>query len=115
VFFLINSFWLIPPLKQASLVKTTDDNLKTKPKDFWKYFYKFKKNNHVVTQLKIGVNGITQPKYFVGAFADHFSPVVIPKNARSTSSEFLNVPSILDSEVKQVIQLLSPSKCVGPD
>jgi hypothetical protein len=33
-------------------LKSTDDNLKAKPKDSQKYVSKFKKNDHVVTQLK---------------------------------------------------------------
>jgi hypothetical protein len=41
--------------------------------------------------------------------------VVILNNARFTFSDFLNVPSISDADVKQAIRRLSPSKCVGPD
>jgi hypothetical protein len=64
--------------------------------------------------MKTGENG-TQPKCIVEAFADHFSPVVIPTNARFIFSNFFNISSIFDSDAKQAIQLLSPSNCVGPD
>jgi hypothetical protein len=43
-------------------LKSVDDSLKTKPTDFWKYVSKFKKIDHVVTQLKIGENVISQPQ-----------------------------------------------------
>jgi hypothetical protein len=33
-------------------LQSTDDNQKTKPKDFWKHVLTFKKNEHVVAQLK---------------------------------------------------------------
>jgi hypothetical protein len=79
-----------------------DDNLKTKPKDFWKYVSKFKKNEHVVNQLKIGQNVITEPQCNVEAFADNFSTifnspssVVIPNNAQSFTSDFLKCSSHL--------------------
>jgi hypothetical protein len=32
-------------------LKSVDDNLKAKPKDFWKYVSKFKKNYHVFAQI----------------------------------------------------------------
>jgi hypothetical protein len=72
---------------------------------------KFKKNDHVVTQLRIGENVITQPQCIVESFADHFSSifnspfsVVIPNNARFIFSfYFLNFSSISDSDVKQEI------------
>jgi hypothetical protein len=41
-------------------LKSMDDSRKTQPKDFWKYVSKFKNNDHVVTQLKIGENVITE-------------------------------------------------------
>jgi hypothetical protein len=105
-------------------LKSINVKLKTKPKDFWKYVSKFKKNDHVVTQFKIGENVITQPQCprIVEDFAEHLpfffnspSSAVIPNNARFTSSGFLNVPSISDSDFKQELRSLKPSKCVGPD
>jgi hypothetical protein len=105
-------------------LKFIDDNLTTKPKRFWKYILKLKKNNHVVTQIKIGEYIITQPQCIVEAFADHFPSilfppcsVVIPINARFSFSDSLNVPSISDYAyvVEQTIRSLSPSMCVSPD
>jgi hypothetical protein len=92
---------LKPAIKKGRLcwLKSIDDNLKTKPKDFGKYASKFKKNDHVVTQLKVSENVITQPQCIVEAFAGHFSSifnfpssVIIPNNACFTLSHFLNVP-----------------------
>jgi hypothetical protein len=56
-------------------LKSIDDNLKTKPKGFWKYISKFKKNYHVSTQLKIGENVITRLQCIVEGFAHNFSPI----------------------------------------
>jgi hypothetical protein len=67
---------------------------------------------------------MTPPQCIVEAFADHFpsvfnslslSSVIIPNKARLIFCDFFNVPSISDSDVKQAIRRLSPSKCVGPD
>jgi hypothetical protein len=49
-----------------------EDNLKTQPKDFWKYVSRFRKNERVVNQLKTGQKIITKPQSIVEAFADHF-------------------------------------------
>jgi hypothetical protein len=56
-------------------LKSVCDNLKTKPKNFWKYVSKFKKNDHVVTHLQIGENIITQPQCIVEASANHISSI----------------------------------------
>jgi hypothetical protein len=65
---------------------------------------------------------MAQPQCIAEAFADHFSSifnsssfVVIPNNACFTFYDFLNIPSISDSDVKQAIRRLSLSKYVGPD
>jgi hypothetical protein len=34
-------------------LKSINDNLKTKLNNFWKHVSKFKKNDHLVTQIKI--------------------------------------------------------------
>jgi hypothetical protein len=57
-------------------LKSIDDSLRTKPKDFWKYVSKFMKNDHVVTQLRIGENVLTQPLCIVEAFAGNFSSIL---------------------------------------
>jgi hypothetical protein len=62
-----------------------------------------------------------QPHCIIEAFADHFSSMfnsppsfVIPNNGLFIL-RFLNFPSISDSNVKQAVQPLSPSKCFDPD
>jgi hypothetical protein len=79
-----------------------------------------KKNDHVITQLKIGENVITQPRSIPEGIADYFSSifnypssVVFPNNVHFYY--FVNVPSISDSDVKQAIRRLSSSKCVGSE
>jgi hypothetical protein len=42
-----------------------DGNLKSKPKYIWKYFSKFKKSDHVFTQLRSSENIIIQPPVFL--------------------------------------------------
>jgi hypothetical protein len=39
-------------------LKSIDDNVKTKPKEFWKYVFEFKKNDHI-TELRIDEKIIT--------------------------------------------------------
>jgi hypothetical protein len=53
-------------------VQSVEDNLKTSPKDFWKYVSRFKKNE--LSQLKNSQKVITEPRRIVEAFADHFLP-----------------------------------------
>jgi hypothetical protein len=106
-------------------LKSVDDSLKTKPKDFWKHVSKLKKIDHVVTQVKIGKHYITQAQRIVEAFANHFSLIfsspssdVIPNNALFTFSDFLNFPSIstltlsrqFDAEARRgvSVQMISP-------
>jgi hypothetical protein len=68
-----------PTIKTDKLrwLKSIDDSLKTKPKDFWKYVSKLKKINHV-TQLKIGKHLITQAQCTVEAFEDNFFSIFNP-------------------------------------
>jgi hypothetical protein len=84
--------------------------------------FKFKKNDHVVTEIKFVGNVTTQPHCIAEAFADHFSPifnspsfVVIPNNAHFTFFNFLNISSISDSDVMLAIRCLSQTKRVDPD
>jgi hypothetical protein len=53
-------------------LKTVDDNLKSKPKDFWRRVFKFKKNYHVVTQLKIGENKDDTASLYCWSFCGSF-------------------------------------------
>jgi hypothetical protein len=53
-----------------------EDILKTQPKNFWKYISRFKHYEHVVKQLKIGQQVITEAQSIVEVFADHFSTIL---------------------------------------
>jgi hypothetical protein len=54
-----------------------DDNLRSKPKDYWKYISELKDNYHALIQLKIDDILITEPQCTAEAFADHFCSVLI--------------------------------------
>jgi hypothetical protein len=106
----------------VGLVKTIDNNLRTQPKNSWKYISKFKTNDLSVAQIEIGNKIIAEPRLIADAFADHFSSIFnssssvhAPNNSDFTSSDFLNIPYISDSDVEIAISRLRLTKCVGPD
>jgi hypothetical protein len=76
-----------------------ESNLRTQPKQFWKYISKFKNTYHTVTHIKSGDNFIMEPQLIVEAFADHFRSVFNSFSATQvcyipvemTSSNFLNI------------------------
>jgi hypothetical protein len=55
---------------------------------------------------------VTSPPYFCSIF---ISSVDIPNNIHLNFSDFLNVPSISDSDVKQAFRRLRSSKCINAD
>jgi hypothetical protein len=92
--------------------------MKTKPKNLWKYISKFRENYQVFAQLKIAENKITQAQctLLLKPWIIFLpSSVVILNNARFMLSDFLNIPSVSVSDVKQAVRCFSPSKYVGPD
>jgi hypothetical protein len=100
-----------------------DSNLRTQPKQFWKFVSKFKNNYHTVTQIKSGYNFITEPQLIAEAFADHIRSTFNSSSAtqvhynpvETTTSDLLNVPFVFDSDVRRTIRCLKSTKSVGPD
>jgi len=82
-----------------------------------------KHNYHTLTQIKSGDNFITEPQLIAEAFADHFRSIFNSSSAtqvhynpvETTSSDFLNVPFVFDSDVRRAIRRLKSTKSVGPD
>jgi hypothetical protein len=56
-------------------LKTTDNNLRTQPKNVWKYISKCERNDKYVTPIEIGNKIITEPQIITDAFADHFCSI----------------------------------------
>jgi hypothetical protein len=103
-------------------LKTIDNNFRTQPKHIWIYISKFKRNDKSVTQIETGNKIITEPQLIADASADQFSSIFkssssahVPKNSDCISSDFLNIPSISDSDVERAISRLRSMKCVGPN
>lgn len=74
-------------IKQDRLrwLKPVDDNLRTPPKQFWKYFAKFKNNEHTAAQIKTGHNFITEPQLIAEASAHYFPSVFNVPSCRKRS------------------------------
>jgi hypothetical protein len=96
--------------------------LRTQPKHFWKYIYKFKRNDQSVTQIEIGNKIITEQKLIADVSADQFSSsfnssssVHVPSNSDCISSDFPNITYVSDSDVEQAVSHLRTTKCVRPD
>jgi hypothetical protein len=64
-----------------------------------------------------------KPQLIAEAFADHFRSIFNSLSAmqdyckpvETTSSDFLNVPFVLDSDVRRAFRRLKSTKSVGPD
>jgi hypothetical protein len=101
-------------------LKSTDENLKSQPKKFWKYAASFRKRNATSIQLEIEGKHLIEPCNVADELSKHFQsaynnpcPVVFPN--LSSSSEFLSLAPVSDSDVFQAIKGLRPSKSVGVD
>jgi hypothetical protein len=60
----------------VACLKSVNDDVKARPNNFWKYASELKKNEHVVTKLKMGKHLITQAHCIVEAFANNFSSIL---------------------------------------
>jgi hypothetical protein len=104
-------------------LKSVDSNLRTQPKQFWKCVSKFKNNYHSVTQNKSGDNFIAEQQLITEAFADHFRSIfncssatqIHHNSVETTSSDFLNVLFVFDSDIRRAIRRLKSTKLVGPN
>jgi hypothetical protein len=101
-------------------LKSVDENLKSQPKQFWKYVASFRKRNSNSIQLEVDGNHLFKPHEVADEFSKHFQsvynnpgPIVFPTTL--SSSEFLPLASVSDSDIIKAIKRLRPSKSVGVD
>ncbi|PNF20051.1 hypothetical protein B7P43_G05268 [Cryptotermes secundus] len=101
-------------------LKSVDENLKSQPKQFWKYVASFRKRNSNSIQLEVDGKHLIEPNDVADEFSKHFQtvyhnpgPIVFP--ILLSSSEFLPLASVSDSDVIKAIKRLRPSKSVGVD
>jgi hypothetical protein len=102
-------------------LETINANLKTQPKQFWKYVASFRKKSSSSIQLMVDGTHLTDHSEVANAFANHFqssfnnpSPGVFSCPS-SSSSGSISVPPITDSDIFKALKRLKPSKSVGLD
>jgi hypothetical protein len=99
-------------------LKSTDQNLKSQPKKFWKYVISFRKRNSTYIQLKVDGKYLIELCDVADEFSKHFQPVykniypvVFP--AILSSSQFLSLASVRDLNIFKNIKRLRPSNYIG--
>jgi hypothetical protein len=97
-----------------------DDNLKSQPKQFWKYVTSFRKRNSNSIQLEVDGKHLIKPNHAADEFSNHFQSVYYNSCpfvllTLLSSSEFLPLALVSDSDVIKAIKRLRPSKSVGVD
>jgi Notch-like protein len=97
-----------------------DENLETQPKHFWKYVPYIRKRNSNSIQLEVDGKHLIKPNDIAEEFSKHFQsvyhsrcPTVYP--TLLSSSEFLPLTSVPDSDIIKAIKRLRPSKSDGVD
>jgi hypothetical protein len=94
-------------------LKSMDENLNSQPKQFWKYVASFRKRNSNTIQLEVDDNHADEfSKNFQSLYNNHY-PIIFP--TLLSSSEFLPLASVSDSDVIKAIKRPRPSKSVGVD
>jgi hypothetical protein len=99
-------------------IKSIDDSLKTTLENSWNMSLSLKRmimlslNNAKIKEHSPSV--LLRPLWIILLWFKTL-PLVILNNIHLIFSNLFSVPSISDSDVKQAILRLSPSKCVGPD
>jgi hypothetical protein len=94
-----------------------DANLKSQPKQFWKYVASFRKINSTSIQLEVDGKHLIELCEVTHEFSKQFQlvynnpyPVVFP--TLSSFSKFLSLASVPVSDVFKVIKRLRPSKAI---
>jgi hypothetical protein len=98
-------------------LKTVDENLKPQSKQFWKYVASFRKRNSNFIQLEVHGKHLNKaiavaegfPKDFQSVYSNP-CPNVLP--TLLSSSEFLPLAPVSNSDVIKAIKRLRPSKSV---
>jgi hypothetical protein len=101
-------------------LKSIDDNLKSQPKQFWKYVASYRKINFISIQLEVDGTHLAEPYKVSDAFTKHFQTVyntpctgVFPSLLQY--SEFLSLAPISELDICRALRCLRPSKSVGLD
>jgi hypothetical protein len=101
-------------------LKSIDDNLKSEPKQFFKYVASYRKRNSASIQPDVDSTHLAEPYKVSDAFSKHFQSVyntlcsiVFP--SLSQSSECLSSALISELDIRKALRGLRPSKSVGLD
>jgi hypothetical protein len=101
-------------------LKSFDENLKSQPKQFWKYEASSRERNSASIQLEVDGKRLIKPCDVAGKFSKHFqsvnnNPFHVVFPTLSSSSEFLSLAPVSDSDVSKAVKRLSPSTSAGVD
>jgi hypothetical protein len=101
-------------------LKSTDDNLKSQPKQFCKYMASYRKINSTSIQLEVDGTHLAEPYNVADAFAKNFqsvynTPCTGVFSSLSQSSEFLSLTPISELDICEALRYLRPSKSVRLD
>jgi hypothetical protein len=101
-------------------LKSVDENLKSHPKQFWKYVSQFRKKNTDLIHLEISGTLINKPRDVGEAFATHFQSVYGSSCSGTfpfinQSTDVLPLAPISNSDVPNAIKRLRSTKSVGLD
>jgi hypothetical protein len=101
-------------------LQSVDENLKSHPRQFWKYVSQFRKKSADLIHLDMDGVVLNEPRDIAEAFSKHFQSVYSSSCYGTSSSlnpdaENLHVAPVLNSDVQNAIKRLRPSKSVGLD
>jgi hypothetical protein len=101
-------------------LKSIDHNLKSHPKQFWKYVASYRKRNSTPIQLEVDGTHLAETYKVADAFAKHFQSVYNTPCTEifpflSQSSNFLSFTPISELDIRKALRRLRPSKSVGLD
>jgi hypothetical protein len=101
-------------------LKSVDEILNLQPKQFLKHVASFGKRNSASVPLEVGGEHLVESCVVADEFSNHFQsvynnpcPVVFP--TLSSSSEFLSLAPVCDSDIFKAIKRLRPSGSVVVD
>jgi hypothetical protein len=102
------------------LLKSVDDSLKSKPKQFLKYVSNVKGKDNNCIQIKVDGQSVTKNKISANAFVNHFKSIFNTSCRTVTlpytvTTGFLPTALISAGEVSWAIKRLKQPKCVCLD
>ena len=103
-------------------LKSIDENLKSNPRQFWKYVSQYRARNSDLTHLDVDGVLLQNPSEMVAAFSKHFQSIYDGStsysgtlNSVNYSTGVLPTARISASDVQNAIKRLRPTKSVGLD